>query len=772
LQQKGIEFDFSGDTTEAERPWDFSWALQNTLKQNYDEQTSIDYKIKKQLENRRKRGVVDDDIDDDDDDDGEEENKSMQTKKNKKVKTSKIKKKKEEKVQPNDTEEEDGEGEGNGEVDSEPETDQIKERAHKPTKKQKEFFEKSETEGFQAESFLDLHLSRPLLKAVANLGYSRPTPVQSQAIPIALQGKDVCASATTGSGKTAAFVLPILERLIHRDKRIMATRVIILTPTRELAIQCHSVVEKLAKFTDITACLVVGGLSNKVQEAALRRHPDIVIATPGRIIDHLRNAQSFTLETVDILVLDEADRLLSLGFSEELEQIIRFCPESRQTLLFSATMTEKVDQLAALSLNRPVRVRLDPTMRVATGVHQEFVKVKPSREQDRDAMLLALCTRSFKTRSLIFFKAKKEAHRLKVIFGLAGLKAAELHGNLTQNQRLEALEKFRDGEFDFLLATDLAARGLDIMGIETIVNYNMTRTVESYIHRVGRTARWGHSGRSVTFIGEQDRKALKEILKITKQKVANRVIPAKVIDQWRTRIDSMKEDISHIFRMEYEEKQLRLAQMQTNKTLNMIQHEGEIFSRPPRTWFQTKEQKNQAKEQSAKEQFGESEAEPEEEDTRSSSKNWKKGVTKDEKKLQFKIKRDELAGLSRQQKRRKLQEKAIKKWAGEEEMEKQTKQSISARHAKKKDRALRGGKLVDGAKPEKRGQKRARSDGSGSRFDSDLLQPKRHKSSTPKTGVDDNRRNKSGNGPVEKKPLGKKHGKHQFKSKKRYQRKK
>lgn len=273
------------------------------------------------------------------------------------------------------------------------------------------FFEKSETEGYQAESFLvslrprrplrsfspthkcaflqDLHLSRPLLKAVANLGYDRPTPVQSQAIPIALQGKDVCASATTGSGKTASFVLPILERLIHRDKRycvqipncshcdvlyslttgfrILATRVLILTPTRELAIQCHSVIEKLAKFTDITyglfslshlikcmltieeqsicvfsACLVVGGLSNKVQEAALRRHPDIVVATPGRVIDHLRNAQSFTLETVDILVLDEADRLLSLGFSDELEQIIRFCPENRQTLLFSATMTEEV----------------------------------------------------------------------------------------------------------------------------------------------------------------------------------------------------------------------------------------------------------------------------------------------------------------------------------------------------------------------------------------------------------------------------------------------
>ncbi|ELR20123.1 DEAD/DEAH box helicase domain containing protein [Acanthamoeba castellanii str. Neff] len=705
-----LEFDFSGDTREGERPWDFSWALQNTLEKNYDEQTSIDYKIRKQLESRRKRGVVDDDIDDED---VEDEQEGVEQPKKKKNKKNKKKAAKEAEKEEAEEDEEDQEDENE---------DQIKQVTHKPTKKQikEAFFEKSETEGYQAESFLDLHLSRALLKAVANLGYDRPTPVQSQAIPIALQGKDVCASATTGSGKTASFVLPILERLIHRDKRIMATRVVILTPTRELAIQCHSVIEKLAKFTDITACLVVGGLSNKVQEAALRRHPDIVVATPGRIIDHLRNAQSFTLETVDILVLDEADRLLSLGFADELEQIIKFCPPNRQTLLFSATMTEEVDRLASLSLNRPVRVRLDPNMRVASGIQQEFIKIKEAREFDRDAMLLALCTRSFKKRVLIFFRAKKEAHRLKVIFGLAGLKAAELHGNLSQNQRLEALEKFRDGNFDYLLATDLAARGLDILGIETIINYNMARTVESYIHRVGRTARWGHSGKSVTFISEQDRKVFKEIMKSTNQKVSNRVIPPKIIDQWREKIDSMKGDISQIFAMEYEEKQLRLTQMEASKTQNMIEHHDEIMSRPPRTWFQTKEQRDLAK--------------------------------------------GSFLPLS-------LSSRA-----------KQAISARQAKKADRDRRS--GKFVPPPENAGKRGKKRARSDdggapaggggGGGSRFEADMTQPKKKQKAAGSAfdGEKGGKGGKSGAADGEKKHLGKKRGNKAFKSKKRFQRRK
>jgi ATP-dependent RNA helicase DDX27 len=187
------------------------------------------------------------------------------------------------------------------------------------------------------------------------MGYSQPTPIQALAIPVLLQGKDVCGSARTGSGKTAAFMLPILERLLYRNVRVPLTRVLVLSPTRELATQIHSMTEQLAQFTDIRACLAVGGLATKAQEAVLRQRPDIVVATPGRIIDHLRNSVAIHLEDLEILVLDEADRLLELGFEAEMQEIVKMAPRGRQTMLFSATMSEDVKKLAALSLNRPVR---------------------------------------------------------------------------------------------------------------------------------------------------------------------------------------------------------------------------------------------------------------------------------------------------------------------------------------------------------------------------------------------------------------------------------
>jgi len=313
-------------------------------------------------------------------------------------------------------------------------------------KKPRKFFASSEGASFSAKSFTELNISRPLIRACEALGYKRPTPIQAACIPLALTGRDICGSAVTGSGKTAAFGLPILERLLFRPRRIPAIRVLILTPTRELAVQVHSMLQKLAQFTDVSCCLVVGGLSSKVQETALRARPDIVVATPGRMIDHLHNAQSVGLEELAILVLDEADRLLELGFTKEVHELVRMCPKRRQTMLFSATMTEEVDALVQLSLNSPVRLSADPSTKRPVTLSEEVVKIRPALEGDKEAVLLALCTRTFRSKVIIFSGTKVEAHRLKILFGLSGLKAAELHGNLTQAMRLDALESFRKQE--------------------------------------------------------------------------------------------------------------------------------------------------------------------------------------------------------------------------------------------------------------------------------------------------------------------------------------
>lgn len=283
-------------------------------------------------------------------------------------------------------------------------------------------------------SFQQFSLSRPLLRGVAAVNFSSPTPIQKRTIPVALAGKDVVGSAVTGSGKTAAFLLPILERLLYRPKKVPTTRVAILLPTRELAVQCFNVATQLAHFTDITFAQLVGGFSVRDQEALLKRRPDVVIATPGRFIDHMRNSASFVVENIEILVLDEADRMLEDGFADELDEILRTIPKGRQTMLFSATMTESVDKLVRVGMNRPVRVSVDAQKATVEGLVQEFVRLRPGREGKRMASLLLLCTTVYTERVIVFFRQKKEVHRARVIFGLLGVKAGELHGGMSQEQ--------------------------------------------------------------------------------------------------------------------------------------------------------------------------------------------------------------------------------------------------------------------------------------------------------------------------------------------------
>ncbi|KAF9344513.1 nucleolar DEAD-box protein required for synthesis of 60S ribosomal subunit, partial [Mortierella sp. AD094] len=490
---------------------------------------------------------------------------------------------------------EEGSEDEDEEEESESEDDEEEESEYQKERKKAYFAPESDNPVDVAETFATMNLSRPILKGLAQVGFVQPTQIQARTIPVALMGKDICGGAVTGSGKTAAFIVPVLERLLYRSRQTATSRVLVLCPTRELAIQCHSVAQKLASFTDITFGLCVGGLSRNAQELQLRTRPDVLIATPGRLIDHILNSRSFTLDHIDILIMDEADRMLEDGFSAELSEIVKACPQSRQTMLFSATMTDNVDELIRMSLNRPVRLQIDSSNATAARLVQEFVRIRQHREEDRPAVLLALCSRTFKRRVIVFFRSKAAAHQMKIIFGLMNLRAAELHGNLTQEQRLASLEEFRDERVDFLLATDLASRGLDIKGIDTVINFNMPQNYAIYQHRVGRTARAGRNGRSVTLAGENDRKLLKLAIKnADKKTVKHRVIPQDVITRYRERVEGLTESVKEIMSEEKEDKALRQAEMEMRKSSNLLKHEDEIYSRPAKTWFQTSDEKKNA----------------------------------------------------------------------------------------------------------------------------------------------------------------------------------
>ena len=447
-------------------------------------------------------------------------------------------------------------------------------------------------------SFQSMSLSRPILRGLASIGFTEPTPIQVKTIPVALLGKDVVGGAVTGSGKTAAFMIPILERLLYRPKKVPTSRVAILMPTRELAVQCFNVGRKLASFTDVTFCLLVGGFSLREQENVLRSRPDIIIATPGRFIDHMRNSASFTVDTLEILVLDEADRMLEDGFADELNEILTNIPKSRQTMLFSATMTSSVDKLIRVGLNRPVRLLVDARKQTVTTLVQEFVRLRPGRESARLGYLLHLCSTLYSSHTIVFFRQKKEVHRVRIIFALCGFKAAELHGSMTQEQRIASIESFRNNSVTHLLATDVASRGLDIKGVETVINYEAPQSHEIYLHRVGRTARAGRSGRACTIAAEPDRKVVKQAVKSGKAqgaKIVSRIVEPALADAWVAKIEALEPEVEGILVEEKEEKQIGHVEMEVRKGENMMEHEGEIMSRPRRTWFESEREKKVAK---------------------------------------------------------------------------------------------------------------------------------------------------------------------------------
>ncbi|KAK9474851.1 nucleolar dead-box protein [Dipodascopsis tothii] len=411
---------------------------------------------------------------------------------------------------------------------------------------------------------------------------------------MALMGKDIVAGAVTGSGKTAAYMIPVLERLLHRSKKVQSTRVVVVTPTRELSIQVADVGRKLSQYMPgMKFGLAVGGLNLRVQEQELKARPDVVIATPGRFIDHIRNSPSFQVEDVEILVIDEADRILEEGFQTELTEILQLLPAKRQTLLFSATMTSSIKSLVQLSLHQPIRIMINPSNQVASGLVQEFVRLR-KRESAKPAILTWLLRKLDANERIMVFVARKEtAHRLRIALGLMGIRVGELHGALSQEQRLAGINDFRSNKTNILVCTDLASRGLDIPRIAVVVNYDVPKTYEVYMHRIGRTARAGRQGRSVTFVGEAstERAIVKDAIKNIKKgeaKAVSREVNWTEVTKIVGQLEGKTDRIEEVLREEKAEKALAIAEMELRKTENMLKHRDEIHSRPKRTWFEDK----------------------------------------------------------------------------------------------------------------------------------------------------------------------------------------
>ena len=367
--------------------------------------------------------------------------------------------------------------------------------------------------------FTGLDLDPSLVRATRELGFSGPTPVQKDAIPPALAGRDVLACAMTGSGKTAAFALPILHRLL--PKRRGTTRALVLTPTRELAAQIDDHVRELAVHTPVSSAAVFGGVAMGPQEHAFRSGVDVLVATPGRLLDHFRQPYA-RLAGLEILVLDEADRMLDMGFLPDIRRVLRHLPPRRQTLFFSATMPPPIVALAREMLRDPATVNLERKAAPATGITQAAY---PVPQELKAPLLLALLRRGDVRNVIVFTRTKHRANRVAAFLDRSGVACARIHGNRSQNQRTEALDAFKRGRVQALVATDIAARGIDVEALSHVINFDVPHVPEDYIHRVGRTARAEATGDAFTFVSRDEEADLRAIERAIRKPLPRVTLP-------------------------------------------------------------------------------------------------------------------------------------------------------------------------------------------------------------------------------------------------------
>ncbi len=364
-------------------------------------------------------------------------------------------------------------------------------------------------------NFSDLGLTEVLLRALEREGYQSPTPIQAQAIPSLLQGRDLLGIAQTGTGKTAAFALPILQRLLA-DRRRPAprhVRALILAPTRELAAQIAESFKAYGQFARLSVGVIVGGVSHGPQIQALARGLDVLVATPGRLLDHMTSGAAVLAQT-EVIVLDEADHMLDLGFVVPIRKILSRVPKNRQSLFFSATMPKEIAGLAADILKDPVQVTVTPVATTAERVAQHVFLVDSTAKRE---LLVEVLQDPACSRAIVFTRTKRGADRVAEHLESAGVGAAAIHGNKSQNQRIRALDLFRGGRTRVLVATDIAARGIDVDGVTHVVNFELPETPEAYVHRIGRTARAGAEGRAISLCDNGERSLLRQIERLTRQ---------------------------------------------------------------------------------------------------------------------------------------------------------------------------------------------------------------------------------------------------------------
>ncbi|KIL36939.1 DEAD/DEAH box helicase [Cohnella kolymensis] len=412
-------------------------------------------------------------------------------------------------------------------------------------------------------TFAEFGLEPDVLQAISEMGFEEATPIQAKAIPVAIAGKDMIGQAQTGTGKTAAFGIPLISNIDAKEDRIVA---LIMAPTRELAIQVAEEIEKLGRFKGLRSLAIYGGQDISRQIRSLRRKPQIIIGTPGRLLDHI-NRKTIKLDDVRTVVLDEADEMLDMGFMEDIQSILSLVPDERQTLLFSATMPANIQKLAQKFLRNPEHISVIPKQVSAPSIQQFYIEVQERMKFDGLCRLLDMEPPEL---AIIFGRTKRRVAELSEALMKRGYAVDGLHGDLSQNQRDTVMRKFRDGSIDVLVATDVAARGLDVSGVTHVINFDLPQDPESYVHRIGRTGRAGKEGTSWTFVTPRETDHLHLIEKVTRHRIAKKALPT-ISEAMEGKQKLMAERVMEVIKSEEDVTEYKWVAMQLLEQYDSVQ---------------------------------------------------------------------------------------------------------------------------------------------------------------------------------------------------------